>query len=51
MVHNPMAVVFRPFQRTRTLRFWTAFRAMKAGRPEALAAQERELFDYVRIAR
>jgi hypothetical protein len=47
---NPMAVVFRPFRRTRTFRFWTAFRAMKAGRPAALAAKERELLDYVGIA-
>ena len=33
---NPLAVVFRPLRRTRTFRFWTAFRDLKHGRPEAL---------------
>src|SRR5688572_18374994 len=41
---NPLAVVFRPFHRTRTFRFWEAFREYKHGRPDALHALERELF-------
>jgi hypothetical protein len=33
---NPMAVVFRPFHRTRTFRFWKAFRDWKHGDHRAL---------------
>lgn len=41
---NPLGVVFRPFRRTRTFRFWEPFREYKHGRPDALAALEREFF-------
>ena len=28
---NPIAVVFRPFRRTRTFRFWLPFKELKVG--------------------
>ena len=48
---NPLAVVFRPFRRTRTFRFWQPFRDWKHGHPEALVAMERELFEVAGIIR
>jgi hypothetical protein len=48
---NPLAVVFRPFCRTRTFRFWQPFRDWKHGHPEALVAMERELFEVAGIIR
>jgi hypothetical protein len=48
---NPLAVVFRPFHRTRTFRFWKPFRDWKHGRPEALVTMERELFEVAGIVR
>lgn len=47
---NPLAVVFRPFRRTRTFRFWKAFRDMKHERTESLQAMEREFFDFAGIS-
>lgn len=41
---NPLAVVFRPFRRTRTFRFWEAFKEFKHGSPAALLALEHEFF-------
>jgi hypothetical protein len=41
---NPLAVVFRPFHRTRTFRFWEPFKEFKHGRPASLHALEREFF-------
>ena len=41
----PLAVVFRPFRRTRTFRFWQPFRDYKHGRSEALHEMERQLFE------
>ena len=41
---NPLAVVFRPFRRTRTFRFWEPFREFKHGRPAALHALEQQFF-------
>jgi hypothetical protein len=41
---NPLAVVFRPFRRTRTFRFWESFREMKHGRPASLRALEEQFF-------
>ena len=41
---NPIAVVFKPFRRTRTFRFWEPFREYKHGRPAALYTLEREFF-------
>jgi hypothetical protein len=37
---NPMAVVFRPFRRTRTFRFWQAFRDYKHGKDRELKKVE-----------
>jgi hypothetical protein len=45
---NPMAVVFRPFQRARVFRFLPAFREFKHGRPEKLLTMQQEFFDYSR---
>ena len=44
---NPLAVVFRPFRRTRTFRFWQPFRDFTHGHPEALHAMERDLFGLI----
>ena len=44
---NPLAVVFRPFGRTRTFRFWRLFRDFKHGNPAALDQVEREFFAWV----
>jgi hypothetical protein len=48
---NPMAVVFRPFRRTRTFRFWQPFRDFKHGRPETLHRMESELFELIGFQR
>ena len=48
---NPMAVVFRPFRRTQTFRFWSAFRDMKHGRPEALQTVEHRFFNCIGVSR
>jgi hypothetical protein len=48
---NPMAVVFRPFRRSRRFRFWQPFRDFKHGHPEALYRMEREFFDLVGVQR
>jgi hypothetical protein len=42
---NPLAVVFRPFRRTRVFRFWQPFHHFKHGRPEALQQLEGEFWD------
>ena len=44
---NPLAVVFRPFGRTRTFRFWRPFRDFKHGNPAALDQVEREFLAWV----
>jgi len=41
---NPMAIVFRPFGRTRIYRFWQPFRELKHGRPEAFQRMEAEFY-------
>ena len=41
---NPLAVMFQPFRRTRTFRFWEPFRDFKHGRPEALHALGKQFF-------
>jgi hypothetical protein len=46
---NPLAVVFRPFRRTRTFRFWQPFRDFKHGRPEALRQMENEFFGLIGV--
>jgi hypothetical protein len=46
---NPMAVVFRPFRRTRTFRFCQPFRDFKHGHPEALHRLEVEFFGMIGI--
>lgn len=48
---NPMAVVFRPFRRTRTFRFWQPFRDFKHGDPEALHRMESEFFGMIGVQR
>ena len=48
---NPLGVVFRPFRRTRTFRFWQPFRDFKRGRPEALQKMEDEFFGLIEIQR
>ena len=48
---NPLAVVFRPFRRTRTFRFWEPFRDFKHGRPEALRTMEHEFFSLIGVKR
>jgi hypothetical protein len=48
---NPLAVVFRPFGRTRTFRFRKPFRGLKHGHPEALQAMENEFFACIGIQR
>src|SRR5918993_1434983 len=46
---NPLAVVFRPFRRTRTFRFWQPFRDFKHGHPEALRQMESEFFGLIGV--
>lgn len=46
---NPLAVVFRPFKRTQSYRFWQPFRDFKRGHPEALAKLEREFFGSIGV--
>jgi hypothetical protein len=46
---NPLAVVFRPFRRTRTFRFWEPFRELKHGQPAALEKMEREFFSLIGV--
>jgi hypothetical protein len=46
---NPLAVVFRPFRRTRTFRFWQPFRDFKHGNPEALRQMESEFFGLIGV--
>ena len=48
---NPLAVVFRPFRRTRTFRFWKPFRDFKHGRPAALEKMELEFFSLIDVQR
>jgi hypothetical protein len=48
---NPLAVVFRPFRRTRTFRFWKPFKDLKHGRPEALRTMEEEFFSLIGVKR
>jgi hypothetical protein len=48
---NPMAVVFRPFRRTRTFRFLEPFRNFKHGHPEALHRMESEFFGLIGVQR
>ena len=44
---NPLAVVFRPFRRSRTFRFWQPFRDFKHGHPDALHRMEQDFFDVI----
>jgi hypothetical protein len=46
---NPLAVVFRPFRRTRTFRFWQPFRDFNHGHPGALRQMENEFFGLIGI--
>jgi len=46
---NPLAVVFRPFRRTLTFRFWQPFRDFNHGHPEALHQIEREFFGLIGV--
>src|SRR5688572_23386345 len=42
---NPMAVLFRPFCRTRVFRFWQPFQDLKHGHPEKLQLLQADFFD------
>jgi hypothetical protein len=46
---NPLGIIFRPFRRTRTFRFWQPFRDFKHGNPEALHKMENEFFELIGI--
>ncbi len=46
---NPLAVVFRPFGRTHTFRFWQPFKDFKHGQPESLNKMESEFFKLLGI--
>lgn len=48
---NPIGVVFRPFGRTRTFRFWQPFQDFKHGQPEALHKMETEFFGLIGVQR
>jgi hypothetical protein len=48
---NPLAVVFRPFHRSRTFRFWQPFKDLKHGHPEALERMESEFFGLIGVQR
>jgi hypothetical protein len=48
---NPLAVVFRPFGRTRTFRFWQPFRDFKHGNPKALRKLEADFFGVIGVKR
>ena len=41
---NPLAVVFRPFHRSRMFRFWQPFRDFRRGHPETLQHMEQDFF-------
>ena len=41
---NPIAIVFRPFHRTRVFRFWQPFKDQKHGKTESLKKMEVEFF-------
>jgi len=42
---NPIAIVFRPFHRTRVFRFWQPFKDHKHGKVEPLKEMEKEFFN------
>lgn len=44
---NPLAVVFRPFGRTRVFRFWQPFQDFKHGRPEPLDDMKAKFFQVI----
>ena len=48
---NPLAVVFRPFRRTRTFRFWQPFQDFKHGHPDALHRIVSEFFELIGVQR
>ena len=48
---NPLAVVFRPFRRTRTFRFWQPFRDFKHGQPENLQRMESQFLELIGVQR
>jgi hypothetical protein len=48
---NPLAVVFRPFRRSRIFRFWRPFKDSSHGHPEALHRMEEEFFGSIGVLR
>ena len=46
---NPLAVVFRPFRRTRKFRFWQPFRDWKHGRTATLHKMEKDFFALIQV--
>ena len=47
---NPLAVVFRPFHRSRTFRLWQPFRDYNHGKPASLRQMENEFFALVGLS-
>ena len=41
---NPLAVVFRPWRRAKTFRFWQPFQDLKHGKSDSLEKMEKDLF-------
>lgn len=46
---NPLAVVFRPFRRTRKFRFWQPFRDFKHGKAATLHQMEEDFFSLIDV--
>jgi hypothetical protein len=46
---NPIAIVFSPGEKVRTIRFWQAYRDFRHGKPIPLRRREAELFDAVGV--
>jgi hypothetical protein len=45
---NPIAILFRPFHRTKVFRFWQAFKDYKHGKTEPLQKVEAEFFEAIK---
>ncbi len=45
----PIAIVFKPWRKPQTIRFWQAFKEYKHGKDSSLKKCERELFDLLEV--